>query len=108
MIDVALLSASQRRFFPPPATRRSRKPMPAQDRQSFSNRRACVRRSRILRKKARRLRSRREYARRQPPKAHERFVRDINPIGRARPTSAPNLPAVSSLGGFRTRAPQPA
>jgi hypothetical protein len=45
MIDVALLSASQRRFFPPPAARRSRKPLPAQDRQSLSTRRACLRRS---------------------------------------------------------------
>jgi len=45
MIDVALPSASQRRFFPPPAARQSRKPLPPQDRQPLSQRRACVRRS---------------------------------------------------------------
>jgi hypothetical protein len=46
--------------------------------------------------------------RRRPPKPHERFVRDAEiPIDRAT-QPAPNLPAVSSLGGFRTPAPQPA
>jgi hypothetical protein len=33
MIDVVLLSAAQRRFFPPKAARRNTKPLPAQDRQ---------------------------------------------------------------------------
>ena len=45
------------------------------------------------------------YPGRLPPKSHERFVRHAKiPISRARSTS-PNLPAVSSLGGFRTPTP---
>jgi hypothetical protein len=52
MIDLALLSDSQRRLFPPPAARRSSKPLPAQDRQSLSKRRACLRRSQHPRQKS--------------------------------------------------------
>ncbi len=45
LIDVALLSASQRRSISPPAARRSRKATSSQGHQSFSKRRAHARRS---------------------------------------------------------------
>ena len=77
MIDVALLSASQRRFFPPPAARRSRKPLPAQDRQSLSKRRACVRRSAgSSAKKLVAFTPAANDPRQRHRKPHKRFVRD--------------------------------
>ena len=89
MIDAALPSAAQRRFFPPKAARRSRKPLPAQHRQSLSKRRACVRRSQAS--SAHELVAfipAANYPRRQPAKLHQRFTRGPKiPIGRARPTS---------------------
>jgi hypothetical protein len=77
MIDVALLSAMQRRFLPPPPARRSRKPLPAQHRQSLSKRRAGVRRSAGSSVKERvTFTPAANEPRQQHPKPHQRFVRD--------------------------------
>ena len=47
-----------------------------------------------------------KIVRHRPPRRHTRAVRDPKiSIGRARPNGRPFLPAVSSLGGFRTPAP---
>jgi hypothetical protein len=68
MIGVALLSASQPGFFPPPAARRSRKALRSQAPHALYKRRACVRREQDPSQKARRPRSRRELS---PPPAPE-------------------------------------
>ncbi len=108
MIDVALPSAAQRRFFPPKAARRNRKPLPAQDRQSLSKRGACPRRSQ---NPAQKSSSSSLPPRSIPPSAPE-LPRALRPpaqnLHRSGPPNQPQLPAVSSLGGFRTPAPEAA
>ena len=107
MIDIAVLSAAQRRSPSPPAARRSRKTTPSQGRQSFSRRRALrppLAQS-SLKKRSSSTFPPRTIAAPTPRSPTQRSVRDAKiPIARARPTS-PQPPRGFLLGRLSNAGP---